>query len=119
MRRERQRERERERGLKWRYPNNDRPTSPQAKHQTKILNPRQSKVPSVSCHSSLAFLLRVSVPKSLESLGIRTNLVYFPQSIAPAILFASSRSLSLSLYSQKVKLKTKIGKIKFFFGDFQ
>ncbi len=92
------------------------PNIPASKTPNKILNPRQSKVPSVSCHSSLAFLLRVSVPKSLQSLGMRTNFVYFPQRIAPAFLFASSSSLSLSLspYSQKGKLKTKIGKIKSF-----
>jgi hypothetical protein len=92
------------------------PNIPASKTPNKILNARQSKVPSVSCHSSLAFLLCVSVPKSLQSLGIRTNLVYFPLSIAPAFLFASSSSLSLSIYiySQKVKLKTKIGKIKSF-----
>jgi hypothetical protein len=89
---------------------------PASKTPNKILNPGQSKVPSVSCHSSLAFLLCVCVPKSLQSLEIRTNLVYSPLSIAQAFLFASSLSLSLSLslYSQKVKLKTKIGKIKSF-----
>jgi hypothetical protein len=117
MRRERQRERERE------ALNGDIQTTI-AQHPRKQNTKQKYLIPDkAKCPVFLVTLLLPSFSVSLSPRVLRVwefALIWFTSPKALHQPFClQALALSLSLYSQKVKLKTKIGKIKFFFGDFQ